>query len=352
VKASEYSRCRPLGLTLPPRRIPLGRHSPMKKFLLLLALLGSCGESTSKGPLGAQANPLRFPSLSSEQGFPLTITHPDGRESVLTRAPKKVLPGNSGCVDFLSLILEADQIAALPKGTEAYSRLRTLSAGPWLELPVFQRYTAEEILAHDPDLVLTSDWQNPESNQILERNGVLVLSLPSPRSWAEVLRELELLGRITGSEERSRALHAQLEQRRMALQEHSEFRSELSVLAYSNFGGGGFTSGSGTTMDLMLSLAGMRNAATDAGLRGECSLDFEQLLTIDPDFILVSASASEPSPSAELLSSRSELAGLHALQNGRILYLHKALFSSTSTELISAAEALQVEITQALAKSK
>jgi len=316
----------------------------MKKTLLLLGLCLGCSQAAQEPTPGSGAGSQRFPSLRPASGFPVIIEHRDGRESRLENSPRAVLPSNAGLVDDLFLLLEPGRVAALPKGSFEYSRLRDLPQSPWSMRPIFPRFAAEEVLSQGPDLVLTNDWQNPESLQILEQNGVPVLSLPTPASWDEVLTTLRLLGRVTDTEERAQRALEDLEARRQVLLETQHSGRGLRVLAYSNFGGGGFTSGQGSTMDMLLSLAGYRNAASEAGLKGECSLNFEQLLTIDPDLLLVSRAEDGSSPSALVLTQRAELAGLAALRSERLVYLHKALFSSTSSQLIEAAESLQREV--------
>lgn len=320
----------------------------MKKTLLLLLLCLGCSQGSPSPSSAAGTSASRFPVVRPATGFPLVIEHRGGRELRLERRPQAVLPSNAGLVDDLFLLLGPERVAALPLGSFEYSRLRDLPQSSWAALPIFQRFAAEEVLSQGPDLVLTHDWQNPESLQILEQNGVPVLSLPTPASWAEVLESLRFLGRITGAEVRAQLAIAELEARRERLEQAEHIGRGLRVLAYSNFGGGGFTSGQGTTMELLLTLAGYVNAASLAGLKGECSLDFEQLLTMDPDILLVSRAEDGSSPSALVLTQRAELASLSARRTGRVVYLHKALFSSTSSQLIQGAESLQREVRRQL----
>jgi len=324
----------------------------MKKILLLLLPLLACGPGDMEHPKEQALAGSILPRITPEQGFPLLVHLPAGNKIELDEAPKRVLPANAGIADFLSLILLPEQVAALPKLTREYSRIRGLQSGPWGEVPIFERFGAEEILSCRPDLVLTNDWQSPESNQILRDNGVALISLPTPQNWDQVLQQLSWMGRLCGREAQAQEVRAQLAARRMALEQHELYGSGLSVLSYSNFGGGGFSSGSGTTMNILLGLAGFENAASRAGLKGDCTLNFEQLITINPDFLLLSQDEDGNAPAAQLLSARTELAGLKALSEHNLTFLHKALFSSTSTELIEAAEALQRDVQRALATSE
>jgi len=316
----------------------------MLKILPLMLLLLACGQTREEG-----VSPKPFlPHISPASGFPLTIGGPGSPISSLQAPPQRIVPGNAGVLDLLSLLVGPERLAALPKGAAEYSRLRPLETGPWSQLPVFARYAAEDILQHRPDLVLTNDWQSPESNQILGQNKVPVVRLPTAKSWQELLEELRLIGRLCDSDGRAETVIQGLEARRAALAAARMPGASPTVLSYSNFGGGGFTSGKGSTMDILLGLAGLTNAATAAGLVGECELNLEQLLTINPDFILVSRSDADSSPSEDFLRGRGELRGLNALADKHILRLHRALFSSTSSVLMDAAEELQALVQAAL----
>ena len=113
------------------------------------------------------------------------------------------------------------------------------------------------------------------------------------------------------------------------------------MLSYTNYGSGGTTAGSGTSWDLMFELAGCRNAATEAGLAGHSPVDFEGLLALDPDVFLVGITPEgQASPSMEMLTSDSSLAGLEAVRQGRIVRLPAYLYSSSTHHLLDAAEEL------------
>lgn len=296
----------------------------------------------------SSAPPSHMP-VASDGGFPLSIRLPDGRELVFAEPPTRILPANTGIVDFLSLLIDPARVVALPETTQHYSRFAGDAEEPttgWEHLPRYGSYAAEVVFALEPDVVLTHAWQSPETGALVEQSGIPVLSLALPHRWSDVVDTLRLLGRLFDVGERATALEADLEQRIEGLARHAAERGPTSVLSYSNFGTGGSTAGAGTTLDIVFELAGVENAAARAGLDGHAALDHERLLTLDPDVIVVGAyeSGVDVTSAASHLLAQPELEDLRALRSGRLLTLPTELFTSVSTELVSAAEDLQRQL--------
>ena len=135
---------------------------------------------------------------------------------------------------------------------------------------------------------------------------------------------------------------ASLEERKSALASTS--RPEWRVLPYSNFGAGGRTSGEGTTLDLVIGLAGLRNAAAQVGIPRHGSVDLEQVLAIDPDVFLTATGNDGVDPGASFLRNEDVLTGLQAITKDRILVLPAVLFSTSSHHVLDAAEELARQV--------
>jgi ABC-type Fe3+-hydroxamate transport system substrate-binding protein len=135
-------------------------------------------------------------------------------------------------------------------------------------------------------------------------------------------------------------------------------RPKLRALCYSNFGEGGSTAGSETTLDEMMRLAGLTNAAAAIGRVGHGGLDFEQLLELDPDLILCSQplrmqagpAGDRGGASEQLLYAEPRLAGLRAVRERRVLSLPAWLFATGSHEIVHAAEELGLRVDEMLAR--
>ncbi len=253
--------------------------------------------------------------------------------------PRRVLPANAGAADLCLALLEPERVAALPQAAFEYSRVGQES-GRWSALPRFQGFDTESLLAHRPDLVLAHGWQSPETLASLRRSGVYVLVLPLPLVWDDVREAVRACGRAFGEEARAAQLLAELD-RRVELLRARAGAERLAALSYVNLGTGGWAAGKGTTADILFELAGLRNAAAEAGLEGHATLDHEGLLVMDPDVIVVGVEGDgDMRPTEAYLRAEPSLASLRALREGRVVGLPQRLFTTSSTELVAGAELL------------
>lgn len=293
----------------------------------LALLIGSCGDA---GP--RQVNP----DLREVDFLGQTVYVP--------QHPTRMLASNVGALELLLGVASLDRICSIPAEGYEYS---VLGDHPerLQNIHQFATFDAESVLATDPDLVLASDWQSPETCAAIAAAQVPTLRIPTPATWKELSEILLALGRVVGDEPRARDLNVSLRARREALHQRSQSRGKVRALVYSNYGAGGTTAGKGSTWDLIIQTAGLHNAASEAGLDGHPTLDLEALLSLDPDVLLVSAGPAGDSTLAEL-RSLPRLTGLRPLQSGAIIRLPSTLFATSSQHMLDAAELLVDQLEQ------
>lgn len=264
----------------------------------------------------------------------------------LAGPPQRIVPANVAAAEYLCALVDLERIAGLPEQVGDFSSfdpdaVDAARAERWNELPRFARYEAERLIALEPDLVVTFEWQAATTTELLRSKQVPVLVLPSGKSYADVRATLEQLGRLLGAEDRAARELAALDERAARLAAGAERRAGLRVLVYSNTGTGGWAPGSGTTSHAMVELAGMRNLAAEAGIEGHGRVDFERFLVLDPDVIVVNELVvGRGSASKDAVTAAPALAGLKAVREDRILVMPAALMSADSPELVTAAERL------------
>ena len=263
---------------------------------------------------------------------------------------RRIVCGNAAATEFVCRLVDADRLAGLPDQADGWGSLDLRSHG-FEKVPRFAHYTAEPVLGLAPDLVVTHAWQNADTTHVLRGRGIDVEVLVSATSYDDIRATMTSLGRRLGAEERAAAAVAELDARVKALRDGAQPRSAIRVLVYANNGTGGSTAGANTTPDTMLRLSGVRNAAADAGLVGHVNLDFERLIAIDPDFLLVSSPARGEggSPTQAVVESSAALANLRARRPGRILVISPAWMSADSPPLVDAAEFVAREVDRVLA---
>jgi iron complex transport system substrate-binding protein len=275
-------------------------------------------------------------------GFPRLVATPLGNVLVPAR-PRRLVPANAPAADFAIALLgdEAhERIALVSPETVLYSHLATELA-PWPQQRV-GAHGAEYVLSAEPDLVFDADWQDAGTRARLQRAGVPIVTLPTVVDVADMWAALELAGRALGEEERAAQLVTSLTEQVAALGARGAARGE-SVLFYSNLGSGGSAAGAHTTSALLVSIAGLVNAAADFDGHVECS--HELLIALDPDWIVVGESgAGETGTTRRHLTEHTDLVVLRAVAGGRIAELPRTLATSSSHTIVAAAQALLDEL--------
>jgi iron complex transport system substrate-binding protein len=299
------------------------------RLALLLAPLAVAGCSDGSSSAAAPGPLVR---AFGRGGEPLRYDAP----------PSRILPTNAAALDFVAALVGPERVVALPETAATYS-IVPVGEAPWRDKPTLVDYTAEKVLALDPGLVVAHAWQDANATAILRRAGVGVVELPDVTEFEHLALVLRALGDLLHAEERAEEEIAALEARREALVAGRPARAR-SALFYSNFGaGGGWTAGAGTVEALILRLAGLDNAAADAGIEGHPQVDLEQLLSLAPDLLIVPASGedSEFSATRAFLDGEPLAQELEAVRAGRLIVLPVRLYSTASQQILDAAEAIQ-----------
>jgi len=253
----------------------------------------------------------------------------------------RVLPANSAATDLLIEICPRERIVAIPAPALHWSMISD-DPGPWEDKPIMQRFTGEEALALDPDLVIASTWSDRAPIEVLRRAGVRVIELPDAESWTDLIEAIDLLGEELGEQAKAERFRASLEERRSALSNPS--RPSHRVLPYANFGQGGSTSGANTTLDLAIQLAGFENVAATAQLERHAAISLEEVLLLEPDLFLTASGRDGVAAGASYLRGEASLQEMRALREDRIAVLPAELFSASSHRVLDAAEALVAEV--------
>ncbi len=191
------------------------------------------------------------------------------------------------CADqFLALLIHPGQLvsvthlAGVPEQSFVHDRIDGL---------YINKGRAEEILALDPDLVVAGLHAARPAVSMLQKLGVEVMDLPIPNSFADIRAQTMLLAQRLGVEGKGRALLNEMDARLAAVRHRPPSRRRALVL-----GANGFTNGTGTLIDEVLKGAGLRNVAVeDLKIRGFGQVGLEDILSADPDLIVVNQSTNE-----------------------------------------------------------
>ena len=264
---------------------------------------------------------------------------PDGAMLHLAEQPVRVLPTSSSTADIALALVSPERLAGLPETVRSYSHEIALNGFP-ADLPTFNNYNGESLLALSPDLVIGHIYQDLGTTMVLRKAGVPVYSLGFPSSVEDIITDVEAISVLLGETARGRDLVKELRARTEALR-RDQSRSKLRTLTYTNLGAGIWTAGAGSSVDLLIRLAGMQNVGAEGDRDMDYQIDTEALVVLDPDIILVAGSVSGLTPSLNFLLEDEALKGLKAVRNQHIVVLPSTLFSCNSQHLFTAAEQLR-----------
>jgi iron complex transport system substrate-binding protein len=186
------------------------------------------------------------------------------------------------CTDQLLLTLaDPEQILGLSRfsrekfqswAAEDARRYRILSGG------------AEDILVLRPDIVVASLFDKRSTRELLKEKGLHLAEFSVPRSLDEAKDQIRQMGDIVGHPDRAAAEIARLDDaiaraRRVVTDKHYR------VLPLSRRG---WVSGSDSLVSSLMTETGLFNAAGDLGVAFGGYASLEAIVSLKPDFILVS----------------------------------------------------------------
>lgn len=207
--------------------------------------------------------------------------------------PERVVSMNL-CTDQLAMLLAAPgQLLSV-----SYLSLDPLSSAMVEEARTYpiNRGGAEQIFLMHPDLVLAGTYTARASVDLLEGLGIPVLQLPPADTLEDVAAHMRLIGEALGRAEEGEAMATAFESDLARYGFNGQAAS--AAMYYPN----GYTAGSGTLSDRILTLTGFRNVGAEAGLTGGGILPLERLVMAEPQVVVTSTPYPGASRSEEILT--------------------------------------------------
>jgi iron complex transport system substrate-binding protein len=172
----------------------------------------------------------------------------------------------------------------------------------------------EAIVALNPDLVIGFGYNMPYYVEPLESQGLTVLIL-GPESIDDIMANIELVGTIMGIYKTAVELTSQLRDDLATITAKTALVSRPGVFCETGFGGGIWTTGSGSFVSNLVMLAG----GTDIGVavsKSNPNISMEYIVAANPDMIIL-ADAPWVTP-ADVKARGGAWDSLTAVQNNKI----------------------------------
>ncbi len=191
----------------------------------------------------------------------------------------------------------------------------------------------ERIVSMRPDLVLLGSFHDPAFVDGIRKSGLAVELLESPNSLVKVRAYLKKVAARLGESDKGDSLVRWMDSILDTVKARvAKCPDRPRVLYWSE----GFTAGDSSTIGDLMEVAGVRNLARESGVHGSQNIAIEDVLRLQPDWILRSSweagGSMKPLPPI--------LAKLPAIQAGRMAIVSGKVLLSTSHRCAMAADSL------------
>ncbi len=191
---------------------------------------------------------------------------------------------------IVSMNLCADQMVLLLAAPDTVASVSFLTADP-AESPVahlteglaLNHGQAEEVIALNPDLVVTGRYTTTAAKLLLRRLDYSILELDIPQTFDGVRESYLELGEALGREAEALSLITALEQRLAVIDRRVGDDTFGSVLILD---ANGFTVGRPSLVDQVLTRIGLTNVAAELGVGDFGQVTLEAVLLANPDYIV------------------------------------------------------------------
>jgi len=198
------------------------------------------------------------------------------------------------------------------------------------------RANAEQVLVLRPDLIVVAAYTSATTKTLLRETGISLLELSWYDSLAGVQQNILAMGLAVGEADRAQVLVAEMRRRLQELRQRVAGAPRPRVLYYA---AGGFTAGNETTMDEMITAAGGRNLAAEAGIQRIKQISPETLVALNPAALLVSGEQGREGL-RELLLADPTLQDIEAIRTSRVYVIPLPYVSTLSHHIVRGVEAI------------
>lgn len=204
--------------------------------------------------------------------------------------------------------------------------------------------SAENILALNPTLIIASTEAGPPAAiEQLRHAGVELVIVPADPTISGIRQKIAGVANALGAKEKGQALIDSLDRTLAGLDTVPTDASTKVMFIYSRGSGSTFISGSNTPADLMIRLAGGRNAVN--GYEGFRPVTAEGVVAAAPDVILVPTKGLESMGGIDGLLKVPGMAETPAGRNRRIVAMDDLYLLGLGPRTGAAARDLSTEIT-------
>ena len=275
----------------------------MRRWRKGLAFFAAAALVISLAACGGPGEEQGSAAAASAGGDALEVTDLAGRSVIIPAGADSFACIGPGCLRLYCYVAEKDQLAGVEDVEKTWGqagRPYAMALGDVEGLAAIgpggpgSAPDAERLLASGADVVFSTYAMEPaEIQELQDKLSIPVVALGYGEDSLfsqEVDRSLELLGQITGREERAQEVVNYFAQAKADLESRAAGAQDpptvyLGCQSYQGSHGIESTTGDSPIFDALHA----RNVVEEAGIDGYVTLDKEKLLELDPDFLIIDA---------------------------------------------------------------
>jgi len=287
-------------------------------------------------------NSYSFTTAAAAIVIPSQITDDLGRTIDIDGAPQKIVslaPSNTEILFTLGLgdsVVGVSDFCNYPEEVNTRSALADGTTGKIARTGNAFAVNIEAIVALEPDMVIAFGYNLPTYVEQLEALGLTVMVL-GPENIDGILANIELVGSITGLGQQAKELTDQIRDDLATITAKTALVSRPTVFCETGYGGGIWTTGSGSFVSNLIMLAG----GTDIGVgvsKNNPNISLEYLVAADSEMIIL---ADAPWVSATDVKARGGAWNdLAAVQNDKIYDIDADIISRNGPRVVEGIMAL------------
>lgn len=287
--------------------------------------------SPTPAPASPTASPASQPTTAA--AFPVTVTDDAGRTVTFDHPPERIISLSPGHTETLYALGVGDRVVL----TDTYSDYPPENK-PKAKLNTFPKPNVEEIVSLKPDLVVVL-VEGSEFIQQMDARHIKVLKI-FPKTFDDTLRDIELLGKVTGTETRAQQITANMRERAASVIARTKNAPRPRVLYELDASDPTkpFVAGAGGYFGDLVPLAGGKNVFDDVK-QPSAQVSSEQIIARDPEIILLADANVPYNPQTPaMVRARQGWSQITAVREGKIFPVNGDVLTRPGPRLIDGLE--------------
>ena len=276
---------------------------------------------------------VNTPSSYHQPSLPATFVDDMGRGVTINEIPEKIVSHVPSITEMLFALGLGDKVVGVSDYCDYPEEAQSKpSVGNYFNPSV------ENIVALEPDLVLTDG----HSESILQLDGLgITYMVLDPKDIDGVFEDLELLGKVTGTESEAAELIDSMQESiaDVIAQVEGAPRPKVLYIIDATDLTLPWTAGPGSFIDYLITTAGGENIAAQA--QGAwIQLSIEEIVNADPDIIILPLTHGTAFTPREALEEHPAWQGTTAVKEGNIFFIDADLVDRSGPRIVQGLEEL------------